>query len=34
MKMSIIVYLAPIAGIIAGIIGGRIYNRNKRKKEK
>ena len=28
MKISIIVFLAPIAGIIAGMLGGRIYKNN------
>lgn len=34
MKMSIIAYLPPIAGIIGAIIGARIYHKNKRKREK
>lgn len=32
MKISIIVFLAPIVGIIAGMFGGRVYKNNKTKK--
>lgn len=32
MDISIIVLLAPIVGIIAGMLGGRIYKNNKRNK--
>lgn len=32
MDISYIVFLAPIAGIIGGLLGGRIYKKNKRNK--
>ncbi len=33
MKIPIIAFLAPIAGIIAGMLGGRVYKNNKDRKE-
>lgn len=32
MKMSIIVFMAPVAGIIAGLVGGWYYRKRKQAK--
>lgn len=31
--MNIVIFLPVLAGIVGGIIGGRIYKNNKRRKE-
>ena len=34
MKISFIAFLPLVAGIIGGLIGGRIYSKNKHRKER